>query len=63
MNADAAGPDERLLDLVGAALKRFGAGIRLRYATDRAECVLAFPADTNTIQTSHKQPESQTCPS
>lgn len=52
-------PDEKLLDLVGAALKRFGPDIRLHYRCERAECVLTFPQAepiiSNTIQTSESQ--------
>lgn len=58
--AFSAEPGAKLLDLVGAALKRFGPGIRLHYRTERAECVLAFPlspTSPHSIQTS----ESQTC--
>ena len=42
-------PDACLLELIDAALQLFGPSIRLRYHTDRLECVLAFP---------DKQPES-----
>lgn len=44
-----AAADEQLLEFVSSALERFGPSIRLRYQTDRLECVLAFP---------DKQPES-----
>ena len=44
-----AAADEQLLEFVRSALQRFGPSIRLRYQTDRLECVLAFP---------DKQPES-----
>lgn len=50
-------PDEHLLELVAAALKRFGPTLRLTYHNGRAQCVLTFPRGSNKpIQT----PESQT---
>lgn len=50
-------PDARLLELVAAALKRFGPTLRLTYHNGRAQCVFTFPRDSNkSLQT----PESQT---
>lgn len=40
---DAGERDSRLLDLVDAALKRFGPSIRLAYRTGSGSCVIAFP--------------------
>lgn len=49
------GPDEKLLDLVGAALKRFGPTLTVTYRNGGAQCVLAFPLDSNKPQTSESQ--------
>ncbi|MGH8259391.1 MAG: hypothetical protein ACREUG_06835 [Steroidobacteraceae bacterium] len=46
-----AGPDTELLELVGAALQRFGPSLTLWYQTDRgagARCKIIFPQPDQT---------------